>query len=150
MTAHAHARIATVAMALAASVEDRGQRQVGAIIGHAGSTLSRWGGDAGAWSASALISLALADDGVRAAVLEALREGDEPAPRSEAPRTTCVSTACAAIAKMSAMAGHLAADLADGLIRPKDAVARRPEIRALIEGLRRLDRELAAVAGARS
>lgn len=141
MSAHlVQARIAIVAMALAASVEDRGQRQVGAIVGHAGSTLSRWGGDAGAWSASALISLALADDNVRAAVLEALREGDEPDSRAEAPRT-----ACAAIADMSAMVGHLAADIADGKYSRREADARRPELRALMDGLRRLDRALAGV-----
>lgn len=139
MTAHlVQARIAS---AVVAAVEDHGQRAVGHMVGHAGSTLSRWGGDLGAWSASALLALALADDSVRAELLAALADdAQRPQPRGDAPRT-----ACAAIADMSAMAGHLAADLADGRISPHEAAARRPEIRALIEGLRRLDRSLAEV-----
>lgn len=97
-----------IASAVVAAVEDHGQRAVGHMVGHAGSTLSRWGGDLGAWSASALLALALADDAVRSELLAALADdAEQHRARGEAPRT-----ACAAIADMSAMAGHLAADLA--------------------------------------
>jgi len=131
-----------IAAAVASAVEDRGQRAVGAVVGHAGSTLSRWGADLGAWSASALLALAADDAEVRDVMARALSDGEPPRRMGDAVRESC-----GAIAGMSLAAAHLATDLADGRIDAAEARARRPEIRALLNSLRQLDAALASTAG---
>lgn len=134
---------ARIAAAVASAVEDRGQRSVGLIVGHAGSTLSRWGADLSAWSASALLALAAEDAEVRDVLVRSL-SADAEAPRRLG---DAVRESCTAMATMSEITSHIARDLADGRISDDEARARRPEIRHLIHHLRQLDAAMAVAAG---
>lgn len=129
--------LARIASAVAAVVDDRGQRQVGNMVGHASSTISRWGSDLSAWSAQALILTAAKDASLREELSQALHDLHsirEPASAAAASIRT--------IAKTTDLDSHLACALADGKIDASEREELRPLVRQAIEQLVRLEESL--------
>lgn len=129
-----------ISEALRTAVEDRSQRAMGLMLGHAGTTIGRWGADLASWPASALIDLAAKDTEVRAAVVDALTD----APEAASPAIV-VRDAGDTLKAMSDTIARLSADLADGRITADEAARELPSIRATLRSLRHLESDLAAL-----
>jgi hypothetical protein len=122
---------ANLAQALSATIEDRGQRVVGNIVGHVASTISRWGADMTSWSAAALIDLAAADPAFLAALTRACEDLREEARRAVSPTRAAISSLTAA----ADLAGDLCRSLSDGRIDKAEAADLQPLIRRSLHNL---------------
>lgn len=131
---------ARIAEAIRVAVEDRGQRAMGLMLGHAGTTIGRWGADLSSWPAAALIDLAHKDAEVRAAVVESLTIEQAPA----APAAV-VRDAGQTLRDCAATLAQVSADLADGNISRDEAARELPGIRATLRSLRILEGDLTAM-----
>lgn len=135
--------LSRLANTVAAAVEDHGTRGIAEMVGAGKSSVARWGDDLGAWSATALLTLAQRDDEVRAAVLDLLAGTEIRGRAGDATRDGFGVL----VAGNKALA-NLSADLADGSLSPAEARARLPELRECIAQLRRLVLDAEAIAGA--
>jgi hypothetical protein len=131
-----------IAAALGDVVENRGQRGVGMLTGHAGSTISRWGTDLNSWSAAALIDVAVIDAQLREVIIAAM--GGELVAGSQA---AAASDTGRAIGAMGDAVAKLAQSLHDGRITASEAKTGRAALRAVATAIKRLDADLAEITG---
>ena len=111
-----------VAEALESAVAERGQKAVGRIVGVAHTTIGRW--DLTAWPLVAALSLADADEGVRAALLDRLARQHPD---------NIEAFAAEALVACGRTVAELAADLADRDLSPAEARRALPVVHGLVE-----------------